>query len=318
MISITMKRFLFPVLAAITLAVPARVTDLTGFLYSNGTFTTGIGTIAFGTNNSGRIVGVIGNPYQYGFLYSNGVYTTLNFPGATQTWATDINDPGQIVGSYSTGNAVAGFLYSNGIYTTISFPLAGSDTWVWGINNSGLIVGTINTGHGEVGFIYSNGNFTILSDPLASPADFPDTQAFGINNSGEVVGRFRSADGTAGYGFLYSSGIYTTLSAPEAATNTWAYGINDRDEIVGVAGNSSFLYDNGTYSTIGFGLEAFDINNRGDIVGDINEGTFPTGVPEPSTWAMMLLGFAGLGFAFQQSRRADIKHNISPATAIYA
>jgi hypothetical protein len=26
-------------------------------------------------------------------------------------------------------------------------------------------------------------------------------------------------------------------------------------------------------------------------------------VPEPSTWAMMLLGFLGLGFAFRQSRR---------------
>jgi hypothetical protein len=26
-------------------------------------------------------------------------------------------------------------------------------------------------------------------------------------------------------------------------------------------------------------------------------------VPEPSTWAMMLLGFAGLGFAFRKSRR---------------
>jgi hypothetical protein len=28
-----------------------------------------------------------------------------------------------------------------------------------------------------------------------------------------------------------------------------------------------------------------------------------SGVPEPGTWAMMLLGFAGLGFAFRQSRR---------------
>jgi hypothetical protein len=27
------------------------------------------------------------------------------------------------------------------------------------------------------------------------------------------------------------------------------------------------------------------------------------GVPEPSTWAMMLLGFAGLGFVFRKSRR---------------
>jgi hypothetical protein len=29
----------------------------------------------------------------------------------------------------------------------------------------------------------------------------------------------------------------------------------------------------------------------------------PAVAPEPSTWAMMLLGFAGLGFAFRQSRR---------------
>jgi hypothetical protein len=27
------------------------------------------------------------------------------------------------------------------------------------------------------------------------------------------------------------------------------------------------------------------------------------GIPEPSTWAMMLIGFAGLGFALRQSRR---------------
>ena len=27
------------------------------------------------------------------------------------------------------------------------------------------------------------------------------------------------------------------------------------------------------------------------------------GVPEPATWAMMLLGFAGLGFAFRRSKR---------------
>jgi hypothetical protein len=30
----------------------------------------------------------------------------------------------------------------------------------------------------------------------------------------------------------------------------------------------------------------------------------PTPVPEPSTWAMMLLGFAGLGFAGHRATRA--------------
>jgi hypothetical protein len=31
--------------------------------------------------------------------------------------------------------------------------------------------------------------------------------------------------------------------------------------------------------------------------------TVGSSVPEPSTWAMMLLDFAGLGFAFRRSRR---------------
>ena len=45
-----------------------------------------------------------------------------------------------------------------------------------------------------------------------------------------------------------------------------------------------------------------------DIVGNGNTGpvggsTLVAGVPEPATWGMMLLGFAGLGFAFRQTRR---------------
>ena len=32
----------------------------------------------------------------------------------------------------------------------------------------------------------------------------------------------------------------------------------------------------------------------------------PSGVPEPSTWAMMLIGFAGLGFAAFKSRKEHV------------
>jgi CHRD domain/PEP-CTERM motif len=49
----------------------------------------------------------------------------------------------------------------------------------------------------------------------------------------------------------------------------------------------------------------------GDTYLNIHTAMFPSGeirgflsaVPEPSTWAMMLIGFAGLGFVFRQSRR---------------
>jgi hypothetical protein len=42
--------------------------------------------------------------------------------------------------------------------------------------------------------------------------------------------------------------------------------------------------------------------NIGNILDNVTVATV-AGIPEPATWAMMLLGFAGLGFAFRQSRR---------------
>jgi hypothetical protein len=47
----------------------------------------------------------------------------------------------------------------------------------------------------------------------------------------------------------------------------------------------------------------FDIDNlRFGVQGQV---VVPGGVPEPATWAMMLLGFAGIGFAMRRSRRAS-------------
>jgi hypothetical protein len=44
-----------------------------------------------------------------------------------------------------------------------------------------------------------------------------------------------------------------------------------------------------------------NIHTTGNPGGEIRG--FLAAVPEPSTWAMMLIGFAGLGFAFRRSRR---------------
>jgi hypothetical protein len=49
---------------------------------------------------------------------------------------------------------------------------------------------------------------------------------------------------------------------------------------------------------VGIGLADLNATNNTAVNFDISAG-----VPEPSTWAMMLLGFVGLGFAFRQSRR---------------
>ena len=73
---------------------------------------------------------------------------------------------------------------------------------------------------------------------------------------------------------------------------------------------------NGTYSTPSGFLAAmpgtYTWNTMYVPGGDVNNVqvfampetvTVGSAVPEPSTWAMMLVGFAGLGFAFRRSRR---------------
>jgi uncharacterized membrane protein len=97
-------------------------------------------------------------------------------------------------------------------------------------------------------------------------------------------------------GFLLSGGVYTTFAAP-GFRYTIAYGLNDRGQIVGSAANElepvpgatakayllaegakgRFTLFNrpGTTATL-----AFDINNRGQIVGVA--GNIPPGADAPS------------------------------------
>jgi hypothetical protein len=52
----------------------------------------------------------------------------------------------------------------------------------------------------------------------------------------------------------------------------------------------------------------FDISGSGTARAGISADDFFVVVPEPSTWAMMLLGFAGLGFAGYRATRSSAAH----------
>ena len=78
----------------------------------------------------------------HGFQYSGSTFSSIDFPGATSTLVSGINDNGQIVGYYvdQAGN-YHGFLDSGGSFSSINYPGA-PGTFASGINDSGLIVGT--------------------------------------------------------------------------------------------------------------------------------------------------------------------------------
>jgi hypothetical protein len=88
-----------------------------------------------------------------------------------------------------------------------------------------------------------------------------------------------SSSGTCfGPGCGYTGWIQSTFAIPTTG---------NYEVVFGVTNFSDTIFDSGL---------AFD----GLAIGGTPIGP---GVPEPSTWAMMLIGFAGLGFVFRQSRR---------------
>jgi hypothetical protein len=163
-------------------------------------FAGAIGTFPVSINNSGEVVGAWtdsdGN--DHGFTLIGGVYTSFDYPGGTQTEATDVNSAGDIVGTcYDTSGVGIGFLLSGGSYTAIEYSGA-VETFVDGINDSGVIVGNYcSTSECEIdldgvqNFLLSAGVYTpitILSGEVyAALAD--------INNNGVVVGYYQDAAG---------------------------------------------------------------------------------------------------------------------------
>ena len=110
---------------------------------------------------------------------------------------------------------------------------------------------------------------------MLSFGDNTSTMAFGLNNENQVVGSYM--DGGLTHGFVYNwvTEQLTTVDDPNAT----------------LAGDTTFNVQ-GTFVN--------GINDKGQLVGfygDAVNGFLANPVPEPSTWAMMALGFAGLGFA---------------------
>ena len=84
----------------------------------------------------------------------------MDYPGATGTRLSGINDRGDMIGSYSTdaGAHYHGFLYKDGAFTSFDVPFVTDLTWTFpqGINNHNQIVGDYYDASGYyLGFVAS-------------------------------------------------------------------------------------------------------------------------------------------------------------------
>jgi hypothetical protein len=250
-----------------------------------------------GINNNGRIAayfgsGAAGHPNR-GFTitapYAQGTIKNENFPRAAQTQSIGLNNMGEQVGFYVTGNGSNFGWYFNGSFHKVEFPTNNNAKppfdQLLGINDHGIAVGFYNNVKNvSRGYEYNinNHRFSLVTVPGAPTGGAaPALTASGINNHGAVAGFYTTAGGVV-KGFLkLAGGQFTSLAVPGAAS-TMAFGVNDNNAVVGTytvgTGNAAtthgFVWHPGrgflrnVDDPAGVGATTLNgINNEGDIVG---------------------------------------------------
>ena len=178
----------------------------------------------------------------HGFLRDKkGVFTTIDHPDSPLgTAALDINNRGQIVGTYADAEETThGFLLDKGVFTTIDFP-GSSFTEAVGINGRGQIVGFYLDAEGTIhGFLRDRGRGARRDEGVFTTIELPGalaTSADDINNRGQIVGTYSEVSNTrpldAPRAYLLDDGAFTLIDA-FGADNTQIGRINDRGEFVG-------------------------------------------------------------------------------------
>ncbi len=258
-----------------------------------------------GINNEGVIAGYFGSGAQghanKGYRASMGNYANENFPGSVQTQVTGLNDLGVTVGFWSTQNTANnannnfGFYRIDGRYHTVNFPTGNNASpqvdQLLGVNDRDVAAGFYTNAQGNNrGYTYNirTRSFTRVLVPGAHGGEDsgsgPSLTATAINNAGDVAGfyaRSSSQGSSSADAFLaLHNGRFITLAVP-GASMTQAFGVNDRDEVVGAytTGSGSNAATHGFTWRPGYGFRTVDdphglgattingVNDAGHLVG---------------------------------------------------
>lgn len=254
---------------------------------------------ALAINDCGVVVGTSGSGDEFIPFVSDSTkgIRSLDGLGGRSGEAWGINNAGQVVGSLWGGPSSAFLWDSDDGMTDLGVRGA---TAAWGVNNASQVVGSLLTGTVDHhAFIWDSTNGVRDLATLGGN----ESDALGINDAGQVVGWAETATGEW-HAFLWESdaGMITLGRGI-------AHSINDSGQVVGALGNSGPAFywyrDTGMVRldellVRGSGwLElsfAFDINNRGQIVGEgiTGEGErhafLMTPIPEPATVLLLAAG----------------------------
>ena len=259
-----------------------------------------------GVNNEGVIAGYFGSGAQnhpnkgYVLLpYGHANYTGENFPYSVQTQVTGLNDRGVTVGFWSNSNtanmvnANFGFYSAGGRFYSVNFPTGDNASpqvdQLLGVNDHDVAVGFYTNGQGSNrGYEYNiyTRTFTRVLVPGAPGGQAgPSLTAAAINNYGDVAGFYNKTSSQVDAFLRLHDGQFITLAVP-GASMTQAFGVNDRDEVVGAytVGSGSSAQMHGFTWRPGHGFSTVDdphgvgtttingVNDAGELVGFYTDG----------------------------------------------
>jgi hypothetical protein len=271
------------------------VTDPTGNNFIN----------LLGINNAGIIAGFDNNNPAQGFtLTPPSTFTSENFPGATSTMVTAINNANSTAGIYvDAANNTHGFTDIGGHFQTVDNPNSVVFNQALGINDTGHTVGYYAPTQlgmtNQIAYSQFAGVFTDINHLLPSNVN---SQAVGINNSGVIDGFYQPTADTS-LGFVDNGGVISTID-PFGSTFTQALGINDSGEIVGFYVDANdvqhgYIDNNNIFTSFdptgSVNTTINGVNDASQIVGFFTDGNddvlgfVGTPVPEPAAPTLVAL-----------------------------
>lgn len=201
-------------------------------------------------------------------------FTTIDFPGASATYALGINPEGDIVGGFEDDSGYHAFILRNGSFTSFDYPGA---TWTEarGISPQGDVVGMYGLDDNTVhGFLLRDGTLSNIDVPGQ-----PNTMPIKISPNGKIVGCYHvsTPSGTTILDTMYGftrNGAGAVTSYP--LVRTMHNGVSPSGDIAGIyfdpAGPVySYAIRSGVLTMFAIPgsvtTRAWDISATGDIVG---------------------------------------------------
>lgn len=264
---------------------------------------------ARGINDFGRIVGNT----SAGLTWWDAASPSSAVTVSSGCRAGAINNLGQIAASCVVPGEIPKIVVRWDRNSATSLGSPGINVSVSAMNDTGKIVVTTSIGASAAGYWDGTKWATLLNLPGQGP---PNAQ--GINDAGQVVGS-SYVDGLHPHATLWNGSTPTDLGGVPGYTSSWAADINNLGQVVGSSKGVATLWngmvafdlntfldaatrDAGwmlTYAT-GINEQGWIIGNAINVVTNASSAFLLTPVPEPETYALMLVG---LIFVVRVARR---------------